>query len=632
VRGIHRGRFLGVDAAPPSASELAGVLSEFARTMVTDFPIQAILDQLVRRIVDIMPVTGAGVTLIPADGEPRFVAASNGAAMRFERLQTELAEGPCLAAYRTGDAVSVPDLRSDERFGRFCPQALEAGLAAVFTFPLHHGSSRLGALDLYRDAPGELSPANMNAAQTLADVASAYLLNAQARAELQNRVDLSREASLHDALTGRPNRALLLERLEHASQRGKRSNRPMALFFVDLDHFKDVNDTWGHRVGDEVLIAVAERLSATLRPGDTIARVSGDEFVILCEDLDAAAQAEVILARLDAAFATPFRLVHGDLAVTASIGTTVATMGSEAPEQLIHHADLAMYEMKRRAAGARNEFRLGAVRASGQSENLAGALPGALARGELRLDYQPIVDASGGQLIGVEALLRWQHPNRGLVPPARFIPLAETSGQIIELGEWVLRQAWADGRSWQGRRGGSIAVSVNVSAHQFMAAGFTDMIEAFISGGDADLQLLTLEVTESVFVRDTDRARSVFNTLKDIGVTLALDDFGTVYSSLSQIIGYPVNTIKVDPAFVAGLAPGTTTETVVTAVINLAHELGMNVIAEGVETAEQHSSLIRLGTDACQGFYFARPMPAHRIDALLQGGSPRDRIRLHVVD
>ena len=264
--------------------ELSDVLSEFAQTMVTDFPIQKILDHLVKRIVDIMPITSAGVTLIAPGLQPRYVAASDESALRFEKLQTELGEGPCLAAYSTGEPVAVADLNSEDRFPRFAPRALQSGLTAVFTFPLHHEYARLGALDLYRDTPGALSEELMSTAQTLADVAAAYLINAQARADLQDSSDQSREASLHDGLTGLPNRVLLLQLLSHAFRGARRSGKTSAVFFVDLDQFKEVNDTHSHKVGDQLLVAVADRLRGLLRPGDSLARLSGDEFVILCEN------------------------------------------------------------------------------------------------------------------------------------------------------------------------------------------------------------------------------------------------------------------------------------------------------------------------------------------------------------
>jgi diguanylate cyclase (GGDEF)-like protein len=613
-------------------TDLSVVLSEFARTMVTDFPIQGILDELVARIVAIMPVTGAGVTLIEPGSEPRFVAASDGAAMRFEQLQSELAEGPCLAAYRTGEAVSVPDLRSEDRFERFCPRALEAGLAAVFTFPLLHGQSRLGALDLYRDTPGPLTHDSMSAAQTLADVVAAYILNAQARSDLQESAEQSREASLHDPLTGLPNRTLMLERLEHASRRGRRSHKPMALFFVDLDRFKEVNDVHGHQVGDELLVAVAERLTAALRPGDSIARMSGDEFVILCEDLDAPSVANTILARIKAVLDAPYTLSDVELTVTASVGSAVTPPGEESPDRLIRQADLAMYKIKQPSFALPVLTESDAHSALLDSDGLSASLSGALERQEFYLDYQPIVDATTGRITGVEALLRWAHPTRGLVPPTLVIPIAEESGAILEIGQWVLKQAWEDRHRWDNERTRDVGVSVNVSAHQFMAAGFADMVAGVLLNGSSDPHLLTLEVTESVFIRDTERAIVVLNALKGIGVTLALDDFGTGYCSLSQILDYPVDTVKIDRKFVADLAANTTSETIVTAVIHLAHGLGMTVVSEGVETIDQHNELTALGTDACQGFYFARPMSTADIATLLENGFALGGARLPFAD
>jgi diguanylate cyclase (GGDEF)-like protein len=322
--------------------ELANVLSEFAQTMVTDFPIQRILDHLVERIVDIMPITGAGVTLISETRDPQYVAASNASALRYEQLQTELGEGPCLAAYQTGEAVSVPDLNDESRFPAFSPRALTAGLSAVFTFPLRHDDRPLGALDLYRDTAGPLTPESMSAAQTLADVAAAYLINARARSDLQDSSDQSREAAMHDGLTGLANRTLLMQRLEHAFLRAQRSCKTLAVFFVDLDAFKAVNDTYGHQIGDELLVAVGQRLATVLRPGDSLARLGGDEFVVLCEDLDDPAHADSIAIRFHAALARPFTLTDVELDIHCSIGIACDNSGDHEPEALIHNADQAM--------------------------------------------------------------------------------------------------------------------------------------------------------------------------------------------------------------------------------------------------------------------------------------------------
>jgi diguanylate cyclase (GGDEF)-like protein len=601
-----------------AAVDLSDVLSEFARTMLTDFPIQGILDRLVKRIVDVMPVTAAGVTLISAELDPRYIAASNESALRFEELQTELGEGPCLAAYHTGEAVSVPDLRAMEWFPNFSPRALSAGLAAVFSFPLHQADLQLGALDLYRDTAGPLSADSMVAAQTLADVASAYVISAQARTDLQTSSDLARDAALHDSLTGLPNRVLMLERLEHARRRGRRSRKTSAVFFLDLDRFKLVNDTYGHHVGNELLVAVAERLTTVLRPGDSLARLASDEFVILCEDLDDSTQAGAIAARFDAALALPFVLSDVEVNMTASIGIAFTSRGAESPEELLHDADLAMYRTKRRRGAVHQAFDLSELHLVEDHDRLEHALPGAAQRGELHLAYQPIVAAADGQLTGVEALLRWTLPSRGLVQPTVLIPLAEQSGQIIDIGRWVLEQAWSDRHRWQHGRAEDLSVSVNVSAHQLMSAGFADTVAAVLDSASTKPGLLTLEVTESVFVSDGERALFVLNDLKDIGVKLALDDFGTGYSSLGYLRRFPVDTVKVDREFVANLAHDPASHTIVTAVIGLAHGLGMTVVSEGVETAEQHRELTALGCDSCQGFYFARPMSASSLDALIR--------------
>jgi diguanylate cyclase (GGDEF)-like protein len=616
----------------PDEQQLSDVLSEFARTLVTDFPIQGILDHLVERIVEVLPVSAAGVTLIAPGADPRYVAASDGSALRYEKLQTQLGEGPCLAAYHTGEAVAVADLREDGRFPRFAPLAVDAGLIAVFTFPLRNGDSRLGALDLYRSTPGLLDAATMKAAQTLADVAAAYLINAQARAELRDSSERSRETALHDSLTGLPNRVLMLERLDHAVLRGRRSGKAAAVLFVDLDRFKGINDVYGHSVGDKLLVAVAERLSAVLRPGDTLARMSGDEFVILCEDLDGKAHVAEIAARIGNAIAAPLVLSGHQVDITASVGIAFAGPGDQLSEQLLEDADTAMYQAKRKGGARHQIVDLREQNLASQRAGLERELRGAPGRGELRTEYQPIVDTSDGRVMGVEALVRWAHPTRGLVTPAVLIPLAEQSGLIAEIGLWVLEQACPDRHRWQNRHHtDELTMSVNVSAHQLMASDYVAIVAAVLSQTDTDPNMMTLEMTESVFVQDGERALVVLSELKRLGVKLALDDFGTGYSSLNYLKQFPIDIVKIDQAFVADLVHDPASNHIVAAVVELAHKLDMTVVAEGVETAEQHHRLASLGCDACQGYYFAYPMPADNLDDLMRQNITRGTVHLPAI-
>ncbi|MHB2022868.1 MAG: putative bifunctional diguanylate cyclase/phosphodiesterase [Mycobacteriales bacterium] len=602
-----------------SDRQLSEVLSEFARTMLTNFPVEAILDRLTARIVDIMPVSAAGVSLISPGVGPRRIAASNSGAFGFEQLQTDLGEGPCLTAYLDGTAVSVPDLRDEDRFPRFTPRALAAGLAAVFSFPLRHEARRLGALDLYRDTPGSLNAEAMTAAQTLADVAAAYLINAQARAELQRASERSLEVALHDGLTGLPNRALMLERLQGAILRGRRSGLTSAVLFMDIDRFKAVNDVFGHSVGDALLVAVAKRLSEVLRPGDILARLSGDEFVVLCEDLTSTDQADQIVERLTSALSSPFALPGVDLEVTASVGVAFTGLAGHSALDVLHAADMAMYAAKKAGPGDHRFLDLRDQYLAEERASLVSGMAGLLDRNELHLDYQPIVAVADGRVTGVEALLRWQHPSRGLVSPSVIIPIAESLGLITAIGEWVLSQVLAGEPPWRDRfRLGRLAVSVNVSSVQLMAPGFTDSVAGLLARSSADPHLLTLEITESVFVRDAERALVVLRDLRDLGVKVALDNFGTGYSSLGYLLRFPVDIVKIDRTFVTGLGRERASESVVAAVIELAHDLGMAVVAEGVENAEQHRQLTRLGCDSCQGFYFARPMPAAGLETLIQ--------------
>jgi diguanylate cyclase (GGDEF)-like protein len=599
--------------------QLSSVLSEFARTLVTDFPIQSILEHLVERIVDVLEIDAAGVTLIEPGSEPQYLAASDQSALRFEQLQTELGEGPCLAAYESGEAVSVPDLEVDERFPKFGPSALAEGVAAVFTFPLRSGEEQMGALDLYRTTVGALDAHEMSAAQTLADVAAAYLLNARARAELRESTERARQLSLHDDLTGLPNRTFFLQRLDHAILRCKRSEHQLALLFVDLDLFKAVNDTHGHHVGDELLIAVAHRLSGALRPGDTVARFAGDEFVILCEDLVDSSHAEPLAARMGSALSRPFDLSGIVVQITASVGIAFAGPEVDSAEQALQDADAAMYQAKRRGPGGHAVFNLSEHRLATHRTSLSRDLRGALDRGELHIVYQPIVASTDGRILGTEALLRWSHPRHGAVPAATAVGLAEQSGVILEIGRWILEQACLELKRWQDQGVADLHVAVNVSTHQLMAPGFVGIVTDVLRDSGINPPSLTLEMTETVFARDSERALLVLDDLKRLGVLLALDDFGTGYSSLSYLNRFPVDVVKIDRGFIAGLGEDHASTLIVDAVVGLAHGLDLTVVAEGVESEAQHQAVVSIGCDACQGYYFARPAPAVDIEAMLRG-------------
>jgi diguanylate cyclase (GGDEF)-like protein len=597
--------------------ELTRVLVEFAHTLGTDFSIAQTLDHLVLRIVDALRVSGAGIMLMDADGELHFVAASNDSAREIESLQNELHEGPCLAAYLSGEPVAVPDVGNDEQFPRFCERASRRGIRAVFAFPLSLDGQRLGALDLYRDTPGELDAEDIAAAKTLADVAAAYLFNARVRSDARDSEQVLLHRSLHDPLTGLPNRTLLEERLAHASVRASGSERMAAVLFVDLDGFKAINDRFGHHCGDLLLKEVANRLSGALRPGDTLARLAGDEFVILCEDVTSLDQGEAVAKRVVDILSAPFPIGGHLLAVRASVGVAFSVRGEDIPKKLLRDADFAMYQAKReggaqhrvldRVTGAPEVGELPIWDILGDSKR---ALQNALEQEELRLAYQPIVNIADGSLRHLEALLRWEHPQRGWVKPQTIVASAERTGLIIPVGEWVLMRACQDLQAWRRQYAGAVLpdLTVNVSAHQVMSGRFTEVLDNVLSQTSIHPESLTLEVTESVFLIDEPRARAVLHELKEVGVGLALDDFGTGYSSLAYLRRFPFDLVKIDRAFIADIDRDASARAIVGAVIELAHALELSEVAEGVETRRQLAHVERLGGERAQGHYFSPPL------------------------
>ncbi len=598
--------------AVANEDKMSAVLSEFARTVITDFPIEGILDHLVAKIVEVLPVTSAGVTLISAGMAPRHVAASDDSALRFEQLQSELGEGPCLAAFASGEAVSVSDFSDDDRFPLFAPAALAEGLVAAFTFPLRHGSHRLGALDLYRDTPGLLDQHDMDSAQTLADVAAAYLLNAQARDEARVTYRRLLHVSMHDTLTGLPNRLLFQERLEHAALRAERFHSNAAILFVDLDNFKLVNEVYGHDVGDQLLWLVAQRLNGVVSAGDTLARFSGDEFVMLCEDLSDVGDVDGLAQRVSEVLAEPFRLAGVVLAVTASVGIAFAGPGREISNELVVEADRAMYRVKRNRVDHNAGREIIDVRSTSvvQHARLEDEVRAALAGNELDVFYQPIVRSSDGRVAGAEALLRWTHPERGPVPPMAIVAIAEQSALIDEIGAWVLERACTDrAHLLELDPSAPLDLAVNVSARQLLHLGFSRTVTDTLAATGMDPTSLILEVTENVFIEDSVRVLTVLHDLRSIGVRIAIDDFGTGYSSLGYLTRLPIDIIKIDRCFITDTATPAGM-TLVAAITNLAHDLGLTVTAEGVETQAQHDNIAALRCDSAQGYFYATPMPA----------------------
>lgn len=421
----------------------------------------------------------------------------------------------------------------------------------------------------------------------------------------------------HDPLTALPNRAYLAERLRERCSRGRRGEDGFALHFLDLDRFKAVNDALGHEAGDRLLVQAARRLRAAVRDGDLVTRLGGDEFAILQENITAAAEAGHLAGRIVAAFEKPFRMGGRSISVTASVGITLFPKDSAGADELLRNADLAMYRAKRTGGAGFSFFDPEMDAAAQQAMHLEAELRRALARREFELVWQPQVSLRTGRICGAEALLRWRHAERGVIPPAQFLHLAEETGLIAPITEWALAAACAQGVAWAKRRTGGLRISANLSPSLFVSRDVRDMVlDALAASGFAP-QLLDLEITERVLVDKVETVASTLHSLREIGVTFSIDDFGTGYSSLAHAKTFPVQRLKVDQSFIAGLDSDRTDVAIVGAIISLAHGLGMEAVAEGVETAEQVTALRRLGCDEVQGYFVRGPITADELTAML---------------
>lgn len=421
----------------------------------------------------------------------------------------------------------------------------------------------------------------------------------------------------HDALTGLPNRVMLSQRLEQGCVLARRYQRYIAVLFIDLDDFKPINDTLGHDVGDFILKEVARRLEDELRPWDTVARFGSDEFVVLLPDLAHESDVVQVVERVLQRLSPPYWYRGSELHITASIGIAINDGSTENPRQLIQQADLAMYKAKRRGRNTYHWYTEDLNRKVSERVSLRSALQQAIEKQQFELYYQPQIHAPSGRVVGVEALIRWQHPERGNIPPSDFISLAEDTGQIMPISDWVLATACRDAQRLNAMGVGPITMAVNISPMQFQRPGFLASIEQVLADSGLTPALLELELTEGVLMDSTEQAIQALQDLRCLGVHIALDDFGTGFSSLSYLKRLPINRIKIDRSFVRDVITDINDAAIIDGVVAMAGKMGLEVLVEGVETAEQFTYLEQRKCDYFQGYYFARPMPLSALYAFL---------------
>lgn len=427
--------------------------------------------------------------------------------------------------------------------------------------------------------------------------------------------------AFHDPLTGLPNRALFMDRLGHAIRRGRRSDSQSAVLFLDLDRFKVVNDSLGHVRGDQLLVAIARRLEECVRPGDTVARIGGDEFVVLLDEVPSVEESELIAGRIQESLSVPFQLGGQEVYTTASIGIAISSTGHERAEDLLRDADTAMYDAKSQGKATHRVFHQGMHSHAMTQLQLETDLRRALDRSELALFYQPIVALANGRVTGFEALARWRHPERGFLGPEEFIPLAEETGLIHRIGQWVLGEACRALRRWLDRYPdyGPLSVSVNLSARQFQTPELVAEVSDVLTAVTLPPGSLRLEITEGTIMGQAESSVAVLRGLKQAGVQVQVDDFGTGYSSLSYLQRFQLDALKIDRSFVGALGNSGENPEIVRTIITLAKNLGMAVIAEGVETPRQRTILQQLGCDYVQGWLFSHPLDGDAAEALLRG-------------
>ena len=580
--------------------------------------LEDVLDGLCRSIEERAPGTRCTVMLLNPDGRTVRHGAAPSMTTSFilaiDGAEIGPMEGSCGAAMHSGVDVVAEDIATHPYWVEWKSVALPDGLRACWSTPLLSTEPRpaerrvLGSFAVYWEEPHVPTDEEQRLVRRVADITAIAIEREQAEKALT-------DASLTDALTGLANRRLFLLRLGEALGRGSPDLPSVAVLYLDLDGFKLVNDSMGHDVGDQLLRAVGGRLRGVVRPGDTVARLGGDEFAIICESVSDLKAAEVLAERARSVLVAPFRVAARDIFTTASVGVSLGS-ASASPDRLVDDADTAMYQAKARGR-ARVELYDDALRSRATRRlQIETALRRALERNEFTLHYQPIVDPRTGRLEALEALLRWDSEDLGSVPPATFIPVAEETGTIVAIGDWVLGEACRQYAAWHLRHPVMPVIAVNVSPRQLVDTTFVETVSRLLTVHAVPVEALRFELTETTFADSVVDGR-VLAALRSLGVRLAVDDFGSGHSSLARLRSLAVHELKIDRSFIDGLGTEPGDSAIVSAIIRMAAELGLDVVAEGVETDVQLDELQRLGCGRVQGFLFARPAPATMFDPLI---------------
>jgi diguanylate cyclase (GGDEF)-like protein len=588
-------------------------VARFGQLALEGADIEALGNEASRIMTKVLDIDYSGIGKLLPGGEDFLLVAAAGLPEEMVGKMRIPADYRSQSGYAlaTGAPTVVNDWAEETRFQQSELQRSQGMKSAAIVLIQGKGQP-YGVLAAASYALHDFSQGDVDFMQAIANVLANAIERRRAEEQTQHE-------ALHDPLTGLPNRSLFLDRLEHALSVTARRESSVAVLFLDLDQFKLVNDSLGHAAGDELLSSVAPRLEQALRPGDTVARFGGDEFAVLAEDIGSERGATRIAERIAESLSRPFVLRDREHFVSASIGISIGT-GSEQPEALIRDADSALYRAKERGRGGYeifDEVMRSRVIEHMQIEN---DLRRAIQRGELELYYQPVIRLHSGAVVSMEALLRWNHPERGMVGPLSFIPVAEESRLIIPIGRWVIEQACRQVAAWQQLKPDQapMSVAVNISARQLADPELISHIEGSVRANRIDPSTLWLELTETAVLEDTDFVERSLRQLKGLGLRLVLDDFGVGFSSLGYLKRLPLSLIKLDRSFVENVPENAHDAAIVRAVCQMAGTIGIGVVAEGVETEEQVRAARDLGCGYAQGFHFARPMPADEVEDLLE--------------